>query len=128
MSVEEWLAGYRDAWERRDPAAAAALFTESAVYRVEPYAEPFEGAQGVHAYWTQVTATQADVHLEYGAPVVQGDRAAVEWWVTLKSEGSPITLAGEFMLRFDDTGLCRELREYWHFAEGARSAPAGWGV
>jgi hypothetical protein len=47
--------------------------------------------------------------------------------VTLTGDGAPITLAGEFMLTFDESGLCRTLREYWHFAEGAQSPPPGWG-
>jgi hypothetical protein len=32
------------------------------------------------------------------------------------------------MLRFDENGLCRERREYWHFGEGRREPPAGWGA
>lgn len=32
------------------------------------------------------------------------------------------------LLRFDDTGLCEELREYWHVAFGEPlSPPEGWG-
>ncbi len=128
MTVQEWLDAYRNAWEERDPDAAAALFTDDSTYREQPYDEPFAGPQGVRDYWARVTATQADVHVEYGEPVVQGDRAAVEWWVTMVNGGAEITLAGEFMLRFDGSGLCRELREYWHFTEGTHRPPAGWGA
>jgi hypothetical protein len=128
MTVQEWLEAYRKAWEERDPDAAAALFTDGAPYREQPYDEPFIGPQGVRDYWARVTATQDAVHFEYGEPVVQGDRAAVEWWVTLVNSGAEITLAGEFMLRFDESGRCSELREYWHFAEGKRTPPPGWGL
>lgn len=128
MTVREWLDAYKKAWEERDPDAAAALFTDDAPYREQPYEEPFVGPRGVRDYWARVTATQEGVHLEYGEPVVQGDRAAVEWWVTLVNGGAEVTLAGEFMLRFDESGRCRELREYWHVAEGRRSPPPGWGA
>jgi SnoaL-like domain len=125
---EEWLAAYRKAWIERDPDAAAALFTDDATYQEQPYAEAYAGAQGVRDYWASVTATQADVELEYGTPLVLGDRTAVEWWVTLVNAGVEITLAGEFMLRFDESGLCRDLREYWHFTEGKHTPPPGWGT
>lgn len=126
--VDNWLEGYRVAWESRDPEAAAALFTEDASYREEPYAEPFHGRDGVRDYWTRVTATQEDVEFRYGDAIVDGHRAAVEWWVTMRNGGAEVTLAGEFWLTFDESGLCRELREYWHFSEGRRVPPAGWGA
>jgi len=127
MSVEEWLAAYRRAWIERDPDAAAALFTEDAPYREQPYDEPFVGRSGVRGYWADVTATQSEVELEYGTPLVVGNRAAVEWWATLVNDGNEVTLAGSFMLRFDEEGLCSELREYWHFGAGRVQPPPGWG-
>jgi len=127
MTPAEWLAAYRKAWIERDPDAAAALFTAGATYREQPYDEAFAGPAGVRDYWARVTATQADVELEYGTPLVLGDRTAVEWWATLANGGAEVTLAGSFMLRFDESGLCRELREYWHVAEGRRRPPEGWG-
>jgi hypothetical protein len=125
--VISWLEGYRAAWEGLDAAAAAALFSEDSSYREQPYAEPFRGPAGVHEYWSGVTATQEDVVFRYGTPVVEGRRAAVEWWVTMRNGGADVTLAGEFLLVFDDQGLCRELREYWHFSEGRLEPPLGWG-
>ncbi len=127
LNVVRWMDGYKAAWENRDPNAAAALFTEDSSYREEPYAEPFVGRTGVRDYWTRVTATQEDIAFRYGTPVVEDDRAAVEWWVTMRNGGADVTLAGEFLLRFDEGGLCRELREYWHFSPGRQNPPAGWG-
>jgi len=128
IDVQRWLDDYRTAWVERDPEAAAALFTEDAVYQEQPYEEPYRGREGVREYWTKVTATQSDIRLNYGTPIVAGDRAAVEWWVTLKNDGFELSLAGEFYLVFDEaSGLVRVLREYWHFGEGARTPGAGWG-
>ena len=127
VDVADWLDRYRIAWETRDPDAAAALFTEDASYREQPYQDAFQGRSGVHDYWSRVTATQSDVVFRYGEPVTQGDRAAVEWWTTMRNGGVEVTLAGEFWLRFAADGLCRELREYWHFAEGHHEPHAGWG-
>ena len=52
----------------------------------------------------------------------------MEWWANLLNDGKPITLAGEFLLTFDDSGQCRELREYWVLTEGRVPPPDGWGA
>jgi hypothetical protein len=104
------------------------LFTEDATYAEQPYQDAFAGSTGVREYWARVTATQSDVDVKYGTPVTMGDQTAVEWWTTLTNGGVAITLAGCFMLRFDASGRCRTLREYWHFAEGTQSPPPGWGT
>lgn len=125
--VQRWLDDYRKAWETRDADAAAALFTEDATYREQPYEEPYRGREGVHRYWSSVTATQSDIRFRVGKAVVTGTHAAAEWWVTLRNEGAEVTLAGEFCLVFDQGGLVRHLREYWHFAPGNIEPPTGWG-
>jgi len=125
--IQAWLDRYGRAWEERDADAAAALFTADAVYREQPYDEPYRGREGVHAYWSRVTATQSDIRFRAGRAVGSGAHAAAEWWVTLRNEGADVTLAGEFFLVFDESGLVRELREYWHFHPGIVEPPAGWG-
>ena len=127
MTPPEWLAAYRDAWLRRDEAAAAALFTEDATYAEQPYQEPFAGRAGVRDYWARVTATQSNIDMKYGTPITVGNRTAVEWWTTLTNDGMPVTLAGAFILTFDGSGLCRSLREYWQFTDGTREPKPGWG-
>ncbi|MFD4789919.1 nuclear transport factor 2 family protein [Streptomyces sp. NPDC058459] len=125
--VEKFLDGYRAAWANRDPAAIEMLFTEDGQYREKPYAPAFQGRSGIRDYWSKVTSTQSDISVRYGTPIVVGNRAAVEWWVNLTNSGSAVTLAGSFLLRFADDGLCEELVEYWHFDEGTLAPPTGWG-
>jgi hypothetical protein len=125
--VQAWLDGYRKAWVDLDPAAAAALFTDDSSYREQPYEDAFKGPEGVRSYWAGVTATQSDVKVVYGTPITDGDRTAVEFWVTMANGGADITLAGTLLLSFAGDGRCRELREYWHFAEGHQVPPEGWG-
>jgi nuclear transport factor 2 (NTF2) superfamily protein len=128
MTPKKWLDAYRKAWVERDAAAAAALFTEDATYAEQPYQEVFVGREGVRSYWARVTATQSRIEIQYGTPITVGNRTAVEWWATLANDGVPITLAGAFILTFDEAGLCRTLREYWQFAEGSKKPLRGWGV
>jgi SnoaL-like domain len=126
-AVARWLEGYRLAWVRRDPDAAAALFTPDAVYQEQAFEPAYVGREAIRRYWATVTATQSDVELRYGTPVVEGCKAAVEWWANLRNRGVEVTLAGEFMLTFARSGLVRSLREYWFFGEGRLSPPPGWG-
>ena len=106
MQLAEWIEGYRRAWEERDPAAAAALFTEDASYRSSPFREPPNlGHEGVLSYWTGATSTQEDVHVEMGEPLVDGNHVAVEWWTSMRSDGEEITLVGCLLLRFAPDGL-----------------------
>ena len=129
MTAQEWIDGYGQAWRDKDADAAAQLFTEGAVYRDEPFGEPYRGRDGVEAYWRGVTATQEDVHPRFGTAVVAdgGRYAAVEFWVTMLNGGAEVTLAGILFLRFDADGLCNELREAWHYKEGLNEPPPGWG-
>lgn len=128
MDYENWLERYRRAWIERDADAAAALFTQDAIYREQPFEEPFAGQDAIRRYWSNVTRGQSAIELRYGAPVAEGRRVAVEWWANLLNDGAPLTLAGEFLLLFDEDGRCRELREYWVLTPARVQPPAGWGA
>ncbi len=123
----DWLARYRSAWIERDAEAASRLFTEDATYREQPFQAAFVGRTAIRDYWSTVTASQTSVELRYGRSIVDGRRLAVEWWANLQTNDGPLTLAGEFLLRFAETGECRELREYWVLTQGRVDPPSGWG-
>ena len=127
-TVEEWVEGYRQAWVRRDPDAAAALFTEDATYRSNIFEEPHHGRRGVHDYWAGVTAEQGDVEVRMGRPIVNGDRVTVEFWTNMKVNGDDVTLPGCLLLDFTDDWLCRRLHEYWHFQPGRFDPPPEFGA
>ena len=128
MDAGSWLEAYRVAWERADASAAAALFAEASTYRSNIFEEPYRGREGVRDYWESVTATQSDVSVRIGRPFVDGDRVTAEFWTTMRSDGADATLTGCMLLRFDGAGLCRSLREYWHFQPGIAEPPEGWGT
>lgn len=128
MDVGSWLEAYRRAWEERDAGAAAALFEETGTYRSNIFEAPYEGRDGVHSYWEEVTRSQADVRVRMGRPFVDGNRVAAEFWTTMLVDGAETTLPGCLLLEFGDDGLCRSLREYWHFESGLREPPLEWGA
>jgi uncharacterized protein (TIGR02246 family) len=124
MSVDEtesrkWLEGYRQAWETRDPEAAAALFSKDARYYETPFVAPAQGRDGVRNYWANATRNQSDITFSYNIVSVSGDRCIARWSATFTRVSSGVTasLDGIFLLKFNNEGLCRELREWWHRSE-----------
>jgi uncharacterized protein (TIGR02246 family) len=115
-AVEAWLARYEEAWEQRDPALAAALFTEDAAYHEMPFDAPKAGRAGIRDYWATVTADQRNVDFNAHVVAVNGRTAVARWSASLNSasSGARVELDGVFILAFADSGLCSELREWWH--------------
>ena len=115
-ALEAWLARYGEAWEQRDPARAAALFTENAPYHEMPFETPKAGRRGIREYWATVTADQRDVDFNSSVVAVNGQTGVARWSAKLKSASSGVNveLNGVFVLTFDESGLCSELREWWH--------------
>ncbi len=126
--VRAWSEAYRVAWETGDDVAAGALFTEDANYRSNIFEEPHRGRAGVEEYWRTVCAVQSDVKVWMGEPVIDGDRVQVEFWTRMLAGGEPLTLPGCLLMRFDDDGLCTDLREYWQTLPELRDPWPGWGT
>jgi ketosteroid isomerase-like protein len=125
--ASEWIEDYAKAWRRGDDEVIAELFTEDAAYHSSPFRPPTVGREAIRQYWRTATSTQEDLELEFGQPVVHGNRVVVEWWAMMRAEGQDITLPGCLLLRFASGGRCEELREYWHLEQGRHAPPEGWG-
>lgn len=127
--IHGWLERYRRAWEEADADAAVALFTEDAVYRSSPFCEPHVGTAAIRDYWTHATGRQKERRVLIGTPIVEGNRAAAEWWATfVDPEGEETTLPGILFLRFAADGRCEELREAWSREPGVRPPHHSWGT
>jgi hypothetical protein len=114
-AVEQWLDGYGAAWESRDPAAAARLFTTDALYYETPWSEPFAGSGGIADYWMSVTADQRNVEFDYELIALNADTAVAHWTASfeLASSGATLALDGVFVLTFESAQQVSELREWW---------------
>ena len=119
--LDSWLAGYREAWEKRDAERAAQLFTDNARYQEMPFDAPKSGRAGIREYWSGVTADQRDVEFQSQTIAVNGNTGVAHWSAKFKqaSTGMTVELDGVFVLEFDPkTGLCSTLREWWHVRGG----------
>jgi hypothetical protein len=67
---------------------------------------------------------QESAECRFGEPVVDGARAAVDWWGVIRApDGTVQSLAGTSLLRFDDDGLVVEQRDAWAEQEGHHDLP-----
>jgi len=114
-AAKAWVEGWRNGWENGDAEAIGALYAEGAVFRSHPFREPERSARD---YALRAFADEELVECRFGEPVVDGDRAAVEYWAMLSAEGDEETLAGIAVVRFGDDGRVVEQRDYWAMQPG----------
>jgi uncharacterized protein (TIGR02246 family) len=128
-AAARWAATWTAAWPAHDVEAVVALYAENCVHRSTPFRPPHRGREGVREYVAGAFADERAVdEVRFSTPVVQGDRACVEYWATfVDSGGEPATLAGCGISRFDADGLVTEARDYWHLEPGHRPPPPDWG-
>ena len=118
--MRTWVAVWSKAWPAADVDAIAALYADDAVF----YSHPFRPRQGWREYADWAFVDQADAECRFGEPVVDGDRAAVDWWGVITSkDGSVETVAGTSLLRFAPEGRVVEQRDAWASEPGRRDLP-----
>jgi ketosteroid isomerase-like protein len=128
-AVRAWIDGWTRGWPAKDADAVAELYSDGAAFVSHPFREPHLGPAGVRAYaeWAFADEDDEPADVRFGKPVVEGDRAAVEYWAIVRLAGAEQTIAGIAVLRFDADGRVASQREYWAMDEGRREPPAGWG-
>jgi ketosteroid isomerase-like protein len=126
-ALRRWADTWQSAWEALALEPIVALYAEDALFSSQPFRMPYRGRAGVRAYVAQAFAEEEDVRAWFSEPVVQGDRAAVEWWASMRENGRDVTFAGTSILRFDGDGLVIEQRDTWNEAAGRLEPPPGWG-
>jgi ketosteroid isomerase-like protein len=127
-AARAWAAGWQDAWRRGDGAAVGRLYADDARFRSHPMRTAGTGGAAAVEYARRVFAAETLVELWFGEPLVDGDRAAVEYWaVSLDADGAEISLAGCGVLRFGPDGRCVDDIEYWCEQPGRHRPPSAWG-
>ncbi|MGQ2978617.1 MAG: nuclear transport factor 2 family protein [Polaromonas sp.] len=135
MDIDEFMRGYKSAWERRDEQAFAALFHADAEYHNTPFAVQ-RGHEQLAAYWQRVKL-QEDIALSYEVLASAAGEGIAHWHVSyqvaseelfeiwakstgtslfVRQPGDPLprmVLDGALHAQFDG-GLCRNCRIWWH--------------
>jgi hypothetical protein len=135
VNIQEFMAGYKAAWEARDPAMFAALFSEDGKYHNTPF-QVQSGKAQLAEYWKRVQL-QEDVKVTFEVLANEGPTGIAHWHVTYqvaseelfqiwarstgtglpaRKPGDPLprmVLDGVLQARFLQ-GLCKEARIWWH--------------
>jgi ketosteroid isomerase-like protein len=126
-AARRWATVWKSGWEATDTDAIVALYHADVVFSTQPFRIPYQGQAGVREYVSGAFAEEEGPRVWVGQPVVDGERASVEWWAALTENGVETTLVGTSVLRFDADGLVVEQRDTWNQADGRREPPEGWG-
>jgi hypothetical protein len=110
---------YGEAWESRDSGQFCALFSGDAPYHWTPIDPPLRGHGDIGAAFTDAVSEQDDIRFSHQVLAVVGMTGICRWQCSFDRTGSGrrVHLDGVFVVSFDDTGLCREFREWWHSSE-----------
>ena len=127
LIVNKWIRSYAKAWRVTDGKTIASLFTEDATYHSHPFRPVNQGRKSILEYTLGALDVGQVYEVRFGKPVVEGSKAAVEYWTTMKEKLNDVTLAGCVILRFAKNGLCKELHDYWVLQTGRQQAPTNWG-
>lgn len=135
MDIDQFMRGYKAAWEKQDASLFCALFAEDAVYRNTPFAEQ-RGHDQLAAYWQRVKL-QKDIEVTYEVLASVPGSGIAHWHVTYQvaseelfkvwanstatntveyRSGDPlprIALDGVLHARFAG-GVCTDCRIWWH--------------
>lgn len=125
-AARTWSDTWQRCWEARDPDPIVALYAEGAAFSSHPFREVIRGRAGVREYVEGAFGDESDVRASFAIAIVDGERAAVRWWATLREAGEDVTLAGTSLLRFDASDLVAEQWDTWHMLAGRRDPPPGW--
>jgi len=136
MEIEEFMQGYKAAWEQRDERLLCGLFAPDGSYHNTPFAEQRGHAQ-IAQYWQRVKL-QEDIHVSYQILARTPAGGVARWHVTYqvaseelfalwaKSTGTGIparkpgeplprlALDGILVAEFNALGLCQACRIWWH--------------
>lgn len=122
-AARRWARTWAAAWPARDVAAIVALQAESGDHWVSLF-RPLRGRAGLRGYVAECFDEEIQpAETWFAEPRVDGDTAAVEYWVVMHTKDGPMTVCGCTVLRFDESGLVTEARDYSHLKEDRHAPP-----
>ena len=135
MNIEQFMKGYKAAWEAKDASMFCALFAKDGVYHNTPFAEQ-RGHEQLAQYWQRIKM-QDDITVTYEVLAAAASSGIAHWHVTYqvtseelfrvwaastgtnlvaRKPGDPLprmVLDGALQAQFAG-GLCKDCRLWWH--------------
>lgn len=122
-AARRWARTWAEAWPARDADAIVALQAPDGDHWASLF-RPCRGSDGLRRYVEECFADETTpARTRFAEPRVDGDTAAVEYWVVMGLRDGPHTVSGCTLVRFDAAGLVAEARDYSHVREGTHEPP-----
>lgn len=119
-SLGAWVDRYRAAWRSNDPSEIAALFTEDAIYRWNPFGRDQDGAVGrdaVVASWLETAEDPNTWEMTCTPLAVNGDlgvvRCMVSYSVSALHPDAAETWHNIWLVRLTPDGRCSDFTEHY---------------
>jgi hypothetical protein len=122
-AARRWADVLREAWPAGEIEAFIALYADDAVFR-GPFGDPEPAVDHMRR---TLSLGEPGPAVWVGEPIVVGDRAAVEWWAIIVSDGEAQSFSATAWLRFDAKGAVIEEHDHWHSSAGRKEPWPGWG-
>jgi len=122
-AFQAWMKSYGKASRENDARASADLFSLDAKYYETPFAEPIIGRQAIFQYWNDGAQKLRDKQSIFEILAVNDNLGIAHWqskFTAIESE-KRFVLDCLFIVDFDDEGLCRTFREWWHIQDAKTS-------
>lgn len=122
-AAQAWADAWARAWRALDLEPLKSIYTTNTVHRSHPFREA--GNPLEYARWA-FSEEEGEPEVWMGDPIVDGDRAAIEWWAVATENGERVSLAGVSCIRFAEDGRAVEQSDYWGQAPGRTPPWDGW--
>ncbi len=109
QSLELWMDGYRRAWESNAPEDIAALFTDDAEYRTEPFSQPWRGRKEIVRNWLARADEPGTTTFGWTALVVTDELAVVQG----ETEYATVVYSNLWVIRLAADGRATGFTEWW---------------
>ena len=112
---QNWMEGYKKAWENRDLQLVESLFTPDAAYSLSPFEHKYEGRKKILDYWEDVPIFQMNIHFNYDLISVQDNKGYAHCYGSFErfDNGSKIEMDGIFEIELNDEGRCKKLNQWF---------------
>lgn len=110
-TVAGWVDRYLHAWQSNDSTEVGSLFADDALYYTGPFDEPWRGRDAIVQGWLDRQDTPGSTTLRYHVLATTADTAIVRGWTHYHNP--PREYSNIWLIRFDESGRCREFTEWW---------------
>ena len=124
-AARRWASTWISGWPAKDVDTILACQAEDGDHWASMF-RPYRGRAGLRDYLEECFAEETrPARVWFAEPQVDGATAAVEYWAQVWVHDEPMTISGCTVLRFDESGLVAESRDYSHVGPGSQPPPAG---